>query len=259
MSANPPSASPVSAAAWREVQELIEAGDGASAIALLRQLALETGCREVRITLGTLLAEREQQHAAIQVWTSVIDDADGDRGHLAVVYGNLAAVYRELGDYDLARRFQQRAVHFQDDCGPEDLLHLANDALAESRYELADALLESAAELADEDDPMQPTLASAYAVTLLLKGQPRQALGILRQTYRAHVEQGDDLAAGRDLLNLATSLRQMGRLRVEQRCLTRAALHFEHAGALRSHAAAVSRLREVAHLIALQSVDPRWN
>ena len=85
--------SQVDASAWREVRRLLRADSWLEAVALLRRLECETGCRTVRLTLGALLAERERFHEAILLWTHVIDDAhrDGDRIHLSAAYSNLAA------------------------------------------------------------------------------------------------------------------------------------------------------------------------
>ena len=91
------------------------------------------------IAYGCALAEQERFNEALCQITAALDIAQrsGDRHALATVYHNLAAIYRELGDNDLARRFQQRAISHADDCGPDELLGLANDAWLAERHELA--------------------------------------------------------------------------------------------------------------------------
>ena len=90
---------------------------------------------DLALGAGALLAERDALREAISVWTALIEPASelGRRDVLAAIYSNLAAVYRDLGDFSLARSFQQQSLHWQDDFGADDLLHLANDALAADR------------------------------------------------------------------------------------------------------------------------------
>jgi tetratricopeptide (TPR) repeat protein len=253
--------SSVDPAAWREIQKLLRADCWSEAVALLRRLAPETGSRAVRLMLGAVLAEREFYHEAIQLWTLVIENAmrDGDRHHLAAACSNLAAVYRAVGDHDLARRFQQRALRLQDDCGAEDLLHLANDALAYRCWKLAESLLATAAELAGDDESLQATVLATMGLSRLLQGHPAEAAECLQEAYRFHAAEGADGDAGRDLLNLAVAHRQQGQLRREARCLRRAARHFQRAGAVQSLVAVAARRRQVDHLLALQQLDPCTN
>lgn len=251
----------MSSPTWRDVAELLRTNQWAAAIALLRRWVDLTGCCEVRITLGALLADRQRYFEAIEQWTAVIEAAShsGRRDHLAAAFHNLAAVYRELGDYELARRYQQRALHYQDDCGPEELLQLANDALAASRWELANALLQSASELAADDESLHATLTATAGVAQALQGDLFTAVGLLRLAYRRHVADGDEREAGCDLLNLAATFRRTGRLRLEAKCLSRAAKHFAKAHAAIHHAQSLERRRQVDQLIALRSSNPLVN
>jgi len=258
---NCPRKSPVAEAAWREVADLLRAKQWNVAVARLRSLADETRCCEVRITLGALLAERECYFEAIQWWTTVLEDAgrEGHREYLSAAFHNLAVVYRELGDHDLARRFQQRSLQLMDDCGSEELLGLANDALATGCGRGAEALLESASGLAAEDDSIQIDLTASAGVTCSMRGKPSIAVRLLRVAYRQHLANGNERDAGRDLLNLAATLRQAGRLQLERKCLNRAAKHFDRAHMPLSRARSIERRRQVEQLIALQFIDPRVN
>jgi tetratricopeptide (TPR) repeat protein len=253
--------SAVPEATWQALAELLNAGQWTEAVERLRQLAEETGCNAVRLTLGALLAEREQYFEAIVLWTRVIEDAaqHGRRDELAAAYQNLAAAYRDLGDYDLAQRFQQRSLQYQDDFGAEDLLQLANDALANSNWSLAESLLQTAAQLVEEDDPLQTDLMATAGVVRGLQGDSRTAVNLLKRAYRHHLALGDRHAAGRDLMNLAAVYRRNGRLQLEIRCLSRAAQFFEQAAAPRRHSLACNRRREATRLLALSQSDPRAN
>jgi tetratricopeptide (TPR) repeat protein len=201
---------------WDVVRSLIDQGRDRDALVTLRAVAERTDLLAVRITLGTLLAESGELHAAVCEWTRVIDlaQAAGDRAALAAVYHNLAAVYREWGDWELARRFQQRSLQFRDDCDAADLLQLANDAFVGRRWDLAETLLATAEKLpADpvEHAELQGHIAATRGLIQGGHGRPHAGLRELRQVYHRHQQAGDDRLAGRDLLNLAVLFEQQSR------------------------------------------------
>src|SRR5687768_16626899 len=57
-----------------------------------------------RIAYGCALVEQERYRDALCQMTAALDMASlsGDRSALAAIFHNLAAIYRELGDFDLA-------------------------------------------------------------------------------------------------------------------------------------------------------------
>lgn len=198
---------------WHEIHEVLNREGWIVAEQRLRQLADETGNLAARLTLGALLAEHEFYAEAIREWVYVIDHgaARGQFEELAAAYSNLAAVYRDLGDAVLARQFQQQALRLLPDCGAVDVLHLANDALAVRCWDVAEALLRTAAGLCEPDDPLVPTIVASVGVLHLLRGEPEAAAVFLRQAYRGHSSAGDWIAAGHDLWNLSLVLQQLGR------------------------------------------------
>ncbi len=219
---------------WDSLSRLTASGRWHDAEVTLRAVAESTGSHEARISLGALLADRGQLHAAVLEWTRVIDTAyaRGDRAALAAVYHNLAAVYRQLGDLDLARRFQQRSLSLQDGCGPEDLLQLANDALSTGAWDLAESLLDAAdgfARATPEDADLSQQILATRGVLMGLRGQPLAGIPLLRRAYRQNRTAGNDLLAGKDLVNLAALFDQTERPGLASLCLRSSLRHFRAA------------------------------
>src|SRR5688500_11404774 len=94
---------------WDAVEHLLDAERWTDAAVTVRAVAQQSDRVEWRLTLGTLLYERGQRHLAVREWTDVIEtaEADGDWPISAAAHHNLAAMYRDVGDYPLARTFQQ--------------------------------------------------------------------------------------------------------------------------------------------------------
>ena len=181
------------------------------------------------------MAEQERFNEALCQLTAALDIAQrsGERGALATIYHNLAAVYRELGDNDLARRFQQRAIAMVDDCGPDELLGLANDAWRAERLEMAECLAGAAADF-DEGGLHGEMNAEVEATLGLLTGfltDPREGIRPLLRAYSRHRATGELRLMGNDLLNLSALLGELGRHRGEMACVRRAIACFDDAPA----------------------------
>lgn len=213
---------------WPHLQALLDAGRWSDAIVTVRALLDRTEWLELRVTLGALLFERQHYRDAIVAWTAAIEPASqsGRRDVLAAVYSNLAATYRELGDTSLARRFQQQALRYQEDFGADDLLHLANDALAAGHLELAESLLDSMLDLLEDSPQWLAEIYATRGLIALRRGEPRDARRQLLTAYRAHRQIGDEAGAARDLLNAAEAFQMMHRLPAAERCLEQATQHF---------------------------------
>ncbi len=227
------------------------------------QAAIESDVSPVsQIAHASSLAERERYHEALCLFTGAIDraTATGNREALGVIFHNLAGIYRELGDADLARRFQQRALLQLDDCGPAELLGLANDAWLSKRTELASCLAESCVEL-DEETEFIVDL-EAQATVSILSGQfdnPRDGIRSIIKIYRQHCSRYELRFAGIDLMNLAALFAQIGWVRTEMHLIRRAIGHFDSAPAPVS----AFRSRQVlAYLERIESIsrfDPSRN
>lgn len=210
-----------------------------------------------RIAFASSLATRECFHDAICQFTNALDmaSAAGDREALGVIFHNLAAIYRELGDADLARRFQQRALLQMDDCGPKELLGLANDAWLSQRTELAACLASSCVEFSDEDFEAQATV----GVITGLEEDPRGGIRSLIGVYRRHQVAGAQRLMGVDLLNLSVLMSAEGRYRTEIRLVRRAIEHFILAPAPVSAARARDLLANLERMQSLREFDPSVN
>lgn len=216
-----------------------------------------------RIAFGSSLASREQYNGALCCLAEALDQASksGDREALGVIYHNLAAIYRELGDYDLARRFQQRSILQLDDCRAVDLLGLANDAWLSRRSEMASCLASSCTEL-DSDDELDSVLLEAQAtlaITVGLAEDPRQGIRSLIQVYRQHRAANDVRLMGIDLLNLSALLSELGWYRAEMDFVRRAISLFDQAPAPVSAVKARQTLGLLERMHSLRNFDPSKN
>lgn len=246
---------------WPHLRHLLDAGRWGDAVATLRAVIARKGWLELRVTLGGLLFERQEYREAISTWTEVVEPASnqGRLDLLAAVYSNLAAAYRELGDASLARRFQQQALRYQDDFGADDLLHLANDAIAVGHFDLAESLLDSIRDLMGDDPSLHAEVYATRGIIALRRGVPRVARRGLLTAYRAHLQMGDEAGAGRDLLNAAEAFQLMNRLPAAQRCLQEAAELFQQSGQPVWCAEACRRADRLERVVKLTAFDVSQN
>lgn len=225
------------------------------------QVAIESDATPVsRISYAGSLAERERYYEAICLFTEAIDraSASGNREALGVIFHNLAVIYRELGDADLARRFQQRALLQLDDCGPAELLGLANDAWLSKRTELASCLAESCVDLDTEIDVDLEAQATVCMMSGLLDN-PRDGIRSLIQVYRQHCSRKELRLAGIDLMNLAVLFAQIGWTQAEVSMVRRAIGHFDSAPAPVSASRSRQVLAQLERIQSLARFDPSWN
>lgn len=255
---------------WRIVEQLTLAGRWHDAEVTLRAAGRETGILSIRVTLGTLLAERGDWRAAIEEWTAVIDEAQAvaDTNALSAVYHNLAALYRESGDFRLAASFQQKSLSLLEEGRAEDFLQLAGDAIVRRQWDLAEKLLDVATGLDVDGDEQLDIESTAVqeseieAMRGLLAGfrrDPHQARRALRTAYRNHSASGKEQLAAKDLVNLAAVLAQNGQPGLAVYCLNAAEVHANRVSdpLLVNR---IERLRErYAHSRARSHFDPRWN
>lgn len=210
------------------------------------------------IDYACALVAQERYHDAIQQMTGALDRASvtGDREALAAIFHNFASIYRDLGDFDLARRFQRRAIAQVDDCGPEELLGLANDAWVSGRWEAAELLAASAADL---DETTLVEAQGMLGVVTGMNGDPRDGIRSLLQVYRAHQAHGDYRGMGADLLNLSLLFGELGRHRGEMSLARRAIRCFEFAPAPVSAEKARRMLAALEKLQSVRDFDPSRN
>lgn len=212
-----------------------------------------------RIAYGVFLAEQEKYFEAISIFTPVLDGTN--RTAIAIVCHNLAAIYREVGDPDLARRFQWRATLMQDSADENDLLGMANDALAAGHHEVAESLVMTACEIKDgaiencTDGDLIATTGLAYAA----EGSTKEALTTLFTAYRRHQAAKDYRGMGTDLMNMSDLFGELGRHRTERTCLLRAIRCFENAPAPISLRNAHVQLKHFDRMESIRTFDLRRN
>jgi hypothetical protein len=150
-------------------------------------------------------AERHQQAAA---W---IEEKTGKRAE------DLADVlaYHYLSALELSQaaglpddpQLQAQAVRY---------LGLAGERALGLDVERAEQNLAQALDLTGEDDPQRPLLLERWAQAQLQQGRPREARDALEQALSSHRQDGDGLAAGRTLTQLAHVLSRLADPRQEE-------------------------------------------
>jgi tetratricopeptide (TPR) repeat protein len=199
---------------------------------LFRQAILLDKSPASRIAYGVCLSQQERYCEAISIFTTVLDV--DDRQAVGIVCHNLAAIYREVGDLDLARRFQWRATLLLEDAGPEELLAMANDALANESYETSESLLMAAIEMSSDiaDEVQDGDLVATLGLIQAEITTPREGMMTLFSAYRRHQEIQDFRGMGNDLLNMSALFGRLQRRRAERACLERAIRCFEKVSAI---------------------------
>ena len=212
-----------------------------------------------RIAYGVYLAHQERYFAAISIFTAVMDGTDRDA--IGVVYHNLAAIYREVGDDDLARRFQWRATLTSDDSGSEELLGMANDALVNNHFALAGTLANSAVELqtTTEEEQIDPDLLATMGLVEAASGSVEHGVLALFSAFRQHRENRDVRGMATDQLNLSVLFGKLNRHRAERACLLRAMRYFEQVPAPHSYQRTRQQLGRFDRMQAVRSFDSRRN
>lgn len=248
----------------RRAERLGLQGQWAEADACYRSAIELDGTPASRIAFAASLATREQYHDALCSLMDALDQASksGDQQALGVIYHNLAAIYRELGDYDLARRFQQRSILQLEDCRAVDLLGLANDAWLSGRAEIATCLASSCTELDPEDDAVDFVALEAQATLAITMGvteDPRQGIRALIQIYRHHRDANDMRSMGIDLLNLSALVSELGWYQTEMNFVRQAIGHFDQAPAPVSAVRARQNLALLERMQSLRNFDPSKN
>ncbi|MEI8019249.1 MAG: hypothetical protein WCH39_13680 [Schlesneria sp.] len=184
-----------------------------------------------RIAYGVCLSQQERYFEAISIFTPILDGENQQA--IGVVCHNLAAIYREVGDLDLARRFQWRATLLLDDAGPEELLAMANDALASESYQTSESLVMAAIEMSGDiaDEIRDGDLIATLGLVQAELSSPQEGMMTLFSAYRRHQESKDFRGMGNDLLNMSVLFGRLQRRRAERACLKRAIRCFEKAPA----------------------------
>lgn len=218
---------------------------------------------ETWFAAGCYFAERQQYATAIPQFMQALDRAQaaGDVHGQAAIFRNLAAIYRELGDSELARRFQRQTLTLEESAGPDELLDWSADALLAGKMKLAQQLAEVAGKLAEDAENIAAQ-ADAYGqrgVIAARRGRPRSAVRFLIRAARGHQFLSDDRNLGADFQNLAEVCGLIQRFAWQRKFFAAAREYFQRAGMTRSESRAALRLRQAERLEGYRRTVPGWN
>ena len=239
-----------------------------------------------KVRFAAFLLRTEEFTDAITLLESLQQEAasTGDGALMSVVANNLAAVYRERGQADLARRLQQvslscaaRSARPTDltaspmtvnDAERDDLEHLAadlsnlaNDAILAEDFSTAERLLESSFSIETSlgNLPGQASDLGSLGVVAMLQGDLTTAVKRLREALALHAQLGDLRSVGNDLLNLSQAYGNLGAWDEAVATLELAVGHFGRCRAVMSESRARLLLTEARRRRRVASVTPEWN
>lgn len=242
---------------FRDAQHWTEAGR------LFSSLAAGDPSPTTQAVCGVYFAERQDYHTALVHFMRGLDGAQetGDLPLQAVIFGNLAAIYRELGDRDLAQRFQRQVLAIQADAGPSELLDWSSDALLAGNTSLAEQLINQALDLAGDaaDIGTQADAWGQLGLTAARQAKPRLAVRLLIRAARGHHLLGDDQGLGSDFQNLAEVFGLLDRYEWQRLSLAAAQTCFTRAGRPQSARRAQLRQRDMDRLSLYRRMDAASN
>lgn len=188
---------------------------------------------------------------------------------------NLAAVYRQSKQWDMAEIWQQQSLtrrlrhsseslqQSADELGRLacDLTGCGCDAFLKQDWELAGSLWRRALAIEEWRGSWEGQATDSGNLGLLAAVQGRLDDGIrwLKQSLRLHRLMLDACGEGTDLLNLAELRRLQTKYPRAIRPLQRAIQCFERAEALPLRDLAEQRLREVQRIVEIENLDPQLN
>ena len=154
---------------------------------------------------------------------------------------NLAGVLRDAGETALASGYQQLAQRFQQENHAANEFQVdaalisgrAQDALYAGDLETAERLFAIALQVEQARDNLEGAAADwgNLAAVSLLHNNTAVTVFRLREAWRLHLQLGDQLGCGQDLLNFAELLLRLRRPMSARRFAFRAKAHLKTAGA----------------------------
>ncbi len=225
---------------------------------------------------GQMLARGELSESATQFKALLQDGLAAHDTELAeVACHNLAAVYRQSRQWDVAETWQQQSFSWRmrqteksnqqssDELGRLacDLTGRGSDAFLCGDWELADSLWRRALAIEEWRGCWEGQATDSGNLGLLAaaRGQLDNGIRWLQVSLKLHRQMLDDCGIGTDLLNLAELRRLQGKHPRAIRLLKRAVRHFHRARAAPLRDLAETRLRETQRIASLATLDPRVN
>lgn len=209
---------------------------------------------------------------AIEQFSQLLVKARQDRDDEleSTALNNLAACYREQGEFAVASRLQQRALGAGSKASRKteaafvsaaELSNLANDAIINEKFDVAEQLVEESLSMEIESANAAGQAADWATLGLLagFRGKTSVAVERLFFAYRLHLRLGNTRMAARDLKNMAEVYACGDQVESAIRSLKRAKSAFQEVGDLDEQQAVDSRLAELRSLRNVVSLDPQLN
>lgn len=231
--------------------------------ACYRELLAVDPAPQHQIAYGIFLAERQQFGAAIRHLMRGLDgvQSSGDLELQTTVFLNLAVIYRELGENQLAQSFQRQALKLQDEAGADALLDWSADALLAGKTTLAAHLAGQAFSFAEQDGNIeqQADACGLLGVIAARDGKWRRAVWHLIRAARTHRLLDDDHGLATDYQNLSEVCAAMQRWKWQTWFLAQAEVYFARAGRPISVHRVQSRRTAMRKLDRLEHIVAEWN
>lgn len=247
----------------QEAERFCQVGDWQAADEQFRRAVTVSPDHETRLAYGMFLAEREAYGAAIAQFLLAQDELQesGRLEPLSVIFSNLATIYRRVGQFDLARRFQRQVLSLRGSADADDLLDWCADALLSQKTQLAESLAQTALSLAEdaEDVGLQAKAHGLLGIISARRGQHRRALSGLIRAARGHQAVDDPAGLAVDYSNLAEVSRLIDRPAWHHWFLTAAGQAFQRAGMTQSQQQIAERMHALRFERSGNSAEPRWN
>ncbi len=138
---------------------------------------------------------------------------------------------------------------------------MANEAIADERYDVAESLLIAACALNDdiELDDADGDLIGTFGLIDAATNSPEAGVMTLFSAYRRHQATYDFRGMGIDMLNMASLFGDVRRYRAQRACLMRARRCFERAPAPFSLNRAILLLAQLERMQSVRAFDARRN
>lgn len=253
-----------------DIAQLILHGDLEDAEQMLHRLCdAEVAPRECLELFTVVCLRRGHLRDAMGYACQLQDFANelGCRQTQARAASLIARVYRQIGDFTSARRFQQLAVFSSESSDAFDLSNLSLDALISGRIPLADQLAQTALSMECEDESAQlsemPDQTGAdwgtLALVAMMNGDADETFSRLRLAWRHHRQAGDELGMGLDQLHVSRLCEVHGEYARARRRLKKAMAHFETAQAQPQLEEAQLRMTRLQRIIGRLEHPVEWN
>lgn len=223
----------------------------------------------LRIEFGDFLSRTGEISAARIEYKHALQRANdsGDHRCSAVVLNQLAASYRQAGDYPTAAVTQRRSLaeelrHSSNQLDLRvDLSNSAADAIAEKDYVTAERLLRRslALEIFAQSSAGEAADCGNLGLVQAMSGKTTTAISWLRRALRLHRQLNDDRGVASDLMNLALIFGVLDRPKRARRLLRKAVVLLEQNSICDLLSQATWLLIDMERRVALRELDPSRN